>query len=120
MAACKILLLHDAIFKKKSNLYYTHGITPKRVTSGRVHLGGLAPGQHSSEGTSQWWRVVVDTVFNLTAPGIEPQISSAQIKMYFTTTLISRNIPCKSKISTRVFQRPGYATARLNLRLQNE
>ena len=30
--------------KKKSNLHYTRGITPKRVTSGGIHLHGLAPG----------------------------------------------------------------------------
>ena len=34
---------------KKSNLHYTLAITPKRVTSGGVHLRGLMPGQHSSE-----------------------------------------------------------------------
>ena len=33
----------------KSILHYSHGITPKRVTSGGAHLRGLAPGQHSSE-----------------------------------------------------------------------
>ena len=38
---------------KKSNLHYTRGITPKHVTSGGVHLRDLAPGQHSSEETSQ-------------------------------------------------------------------
>ena len=43
-------------------LNYTRGITPKRVTSCGAHLRGLAPGQHSSEETSQWWRVVGDTV----------------------------------------------------------
>ena len=33
--------------------HYTRDITPKRVTSGGIHLRGLAPGQHSSEETSQ-------------------------------------------------------------------
>ena len=47
---------------KKSNLHYTRGITPKRVTSGGAHLRGLAPGLHSSEGTSQRWRAVGVTV----------------------------------------------------------
>ena len=46
----------------KSNLHYTRGITPKRVTSGGAHLRGLAPGLHSSEETSQRWRTVGDTV----------------------------------------------------------
>ena len=48
--------------KSKSNLHYTRGITPKRVTSGGAHLRGLAPGLHSSEETSQRWRAVGDTV----------------------------------------------------------
>ena len=47
---------------QKSNLHYTRGITPKRVTSGGAHLCGLAPGLHSSEETSQWWLAVGDTV----------------------------------------------------------
>ena len=47
---------------QKSNLYYTRGITPKRVTSGGAHLRGLAPGVHSSEETSQRWRAVGNTV----------------------------------------------------------
>ena len=46
----------------KSNLHYTRRITPKRVTSCGAHLRGLAPGLHSSEETSQRWRVVGDTV----------------------------------------------------------
>ena len=59
-------------FYFKSNLRHTHGITPKCVTSGGVHLRGLAPGQHSSEKTSQRWRAVDDTASNLIGPGIEP------------------------------------------------
>ena len=61
------------MIKIKSNLHYTRGITPKHVTSGGVHFRGLAPGQHSSEKTSQWWQAIGDTVFDLTGPGIEPQ-----------------------------------------------
>ena len=34
----------DRVNKLKSNLYYTHGITLKRVTSGEVHLRCFAPG----------------------------------------------------------------------------
>ena len=37
----------------KSNLHYTRGITPKRVTSGGAHLRCLAPAQHNSEEISQ-------------------------------------------------------------------
>ena len=60
-------------YDQKSNLHYTRGITPKRVTSGRAHLRGVAPEQHSSEETSQRRRAVVDTVSDLAGPGIEPQ-----------------------------------------------
>ena len=35
----------------ESILYYTRGITSKRVSSVGVHLGDLPPGQHSSEET---------------------------------------------------------------------
>ena len=53
---------------KKSNLRCFSGITPRRVTSGGVHLRGLAPGQHSSDETAQGWRVVGDAVSDLTDP----------------------------------------------------
>ena len=53
---------------QKSNFHYTRGNTPKRITSGGIHLRGLAPGQHSSEDTSQRWRAVGDTVSDSTAP----------------------------------------------------
>ena len=71
------LLLYSTVaitthFCIKLNLYYTRDTTPKRVTSGGAHLRGLASGLHSSEVTSQWWRVVGDTT-NLTDPGFEPQ-----------------------------------------------
>ena len=52
----------ENILKTKSNLHYTRGITPKRVTSGGAHLRDLAPGLHSSEETSQRWRAVGDSV----------------------------------------------------------
>ena len=57
---CKTGLKNFRKLKSKSNLHYTCGITPKRVTSGGVHLRGLAPGQHSSEETSQRWQAVGD------------------------------------------------------------
>ena len=50
------------IKSKKSNFHYTRRITPKRVTSCGAHLRGLAPGQQSSEESSQRWQVVGDTV----------------------------------------------------------
>ena len=56
------------------NLHQTRGITPKRVTSGRIHLRGLAPLQHSSEKTPQWWLVVSSAASNLTRLRMEQQI----------------------------------------------
>ena len=47
---------------KKSNLHYTRGLMPKRVTSCGAHLHGLASGLFSSEEMSQRWRAVGDTV----------------------------------------------------------
>ena len=58
----------------KSNLHYTRGITPKRVTSGGAHFRCLAPGQRSSQEISQRWRAVGETT-DLTGPGIEPPTS---------------------------------------------
>ena len=65
-------LIKQVQLRYKPNLHYTRGITPKRVTSGKIHLRGLAPGHHSSEETSLRWRVVRDTVYDVTGPGIEP------------------------------------------------
>ena len=55
-----IFIIH--IPEIESNRHYTRGFSPKRVTSGGVHLLDLAPGQHSSEETSQRWRAVGGTV----------------------------------------------------------
>ena len=55
-------IFKSSMSKIKSNPYYTRGITPKRATSGGAHLRDLAPGRHSSEESSQWWRAVGDTV----------------------------------------------------------
>ena len=48
--------------------FRSRGITPKRVTCGGADLRDLAPGQHSSEGTSQRWRAVVNSISDLTGP----------------------------------------------------
>ena len=66
--------LSNVSTKKKSSIYYklTRGITPKHVTNGGEYLLVLAPGQHSSEETSQRWRAV-DTVPSFTGPVIEPK-----------------------------------------------
>ena len=60
-------------FFSPSNLHYTGGITPKRVTSGGVRIRSLAPGRHNSKETWLRWRAVSDNVSDLTDPGIEPQ-----------------------------------------------
>ena len=52
------------IFEIKSSLYSRH--YAQACNEWRVHLHGLAPGQHSSEETSQRWRAVIDTVSDLT------------------------------------------------------
>ena len=58
--------------KVENQIFLTSGITPKRAKrSGEVHRRSLAPGRHSSEETSQRWRVVGDTVSDLTEPGFE-------------------------------------------------
>ena len=39
---------------KKSNVHYTGGITPKRVTSGGGHLRGIASGPAMAEAFLKW------------------------------------------------------------------
>ena len=46
---------------------------PKRVSSVEAHIRGLAPQLHISKETSQRWRVVANTVSDLTGPTIELQ-----------------------------------------------
>ena len=60
---------------QNSNLHYTRKITPNQETTGGAHLRGLAPGQRSSEETSQRWRAVGDIESNLTGQRIEPHTS---------------------------------------------
>ena len=48
-------------FGVKSNLHYTRGITPKRVTNVWIHFGGLVPA-HCFEEASQRWRAVGECV----------------------------------------------------------
>ena len=79
----------DRVNKSKSNLHYARSITPKCTMSGESHLRCFAPGQHSSEETSQRWRAVGDTVSDLTRAGIEPQTSRTD-SVRLTTELTSR------------------------------
>ena len=57
-------MMFSSTITSNQNIYYTRGITPKRVTSGASHLRDFAPGLHSFEET-----VVGDTVFDLKLPG---------------------------------------------------
>ena len=68
----KTFISNDQLIK--SNLHYTRGITPKRATSGGIHLRGLAPGQHSSEETSQRWRAVGNAVYDLIGTESNPDL----------------------------------------------
>ena len=62
--------LHVQDYTIKSNLHYTRGIMPKRVTRKESYLCDIAPGQHSSEERrkSQRWRVFDDTASDLSDP----------------------------------------------------
>ena len=40
----------------RSNLHPFRNISPKRVTSGGVHMRDLTPGQHCFKETLLWWR----------------------------------------------------------------
>ena len=83
----------------KSNLHYACSrITPKRVTNGGAHLRGLAPGQHSSEETSQRWRAVGGTLSALTSPEINPmtfRVDSDVSNHHATRPLLLTNIWAK-------------------------
>ena len=57
--------------QKKSNLRYTGGITPKRVTSGGIHRG-LAHGQRRNV-------AALARAITLTGLGIEPRTSRTDV-----------------------------------------
>ena len=54
---CSSIVIQVPVYYIKSNL--------ECVTRGGIHLRGLAPGQRSSEGTSQRWRAVGDSASDL-------------------------------------------------------
>ena len=62
----------------RANLHYRllAVLRQNRITSGVVHLRGLAPGHHSSLETSRRRRAVGTGVYDWTSPGIEPRTSS--------------------------------------------
>ena len=74
-----------------SDLHYTSGITPKRVTRGELQLRGLAPGQHYSEETSQRRRRCV----RFDCPGFKPPTFPTN-SVCLTTQLPDR-LPCNSQ-----------------------
>ena len=79
-------------FIKKSNLNYTCVSAIKSVTSGGVHLRGLAPGQHSSRrnvaAVESHWQLCL----NLTGLGIIPQTSCIDSDVF--NRYVSRLIVC--------------------------
>ena len=52
------------------------------MTAGGIHLRGLMPGQHSSEETSQRWKVDLDAVSDLTKPATETQTFRADGEVF--------------------------------------
>ena len=90
----------------KQNLHYTRNITPKRVTSGWVLFCGLAPGQHSSDETSQRWLTVAGSVSGFAGAGMEPR-PSAPIVMSLATTLSDRCLDPQTFQYYPVFRVPG-------------
>ena len=73
-------------YAKRSNLRYAHGITPKLVTSARVHLRGLPPGQHNSKKRRRGGCVRSDRARNLT----QDFHGRYDSDVLFTTALIAR------------------------------
>ena len=61
---------------QKSNHHHDFVIMPKRETK---HLSSLAPGQHHCEKTSQQWRTIGVTVFDLISPGIDTQTGATKL-----------------------------------------
>ena len=74
------------------NLDHSRSITPKHVTSGGAHLRDLAPGQHSSDETSQRQRAVDNIVFDLTGEGNKSRNSRTHISEKISTLLSSEVI----------------------------
>ena len=83
--------------KKKSNLHcrptrFINSLQYRRVVaSGESQPRGLAPGQHSSEESSQRRRAVGYTVSDLTCLGIEPQTFRIDSDI-FNTALYNRPV----------------------------
>ena len=93
----------------KSNLHYTRCITSKYVTSGGIHLRGLAPGQHSSEETLLRWRVAADFESYSDGLGFEPVPSAPIAVVLLQPADFSASKLCqiciKITISTKTFHK---------------
>ena len=94
----------NCLVGSKSNLHYTRGITPKRVTSGGARLRALAPEQHSFRrnvtAMASRWRHCAD----LTGPGIEPKTSrtdSARLATELTAGTISVEMNVHGQLTSR-------------------
>ena len=88
-----LFLARIGMFKLKEKInqtFITLAVLYRSVkTNGGVHLGSLAPVQHSFKETSQRWRGVGDTVYDFTCSEIEPKVS-APMAMSLTTTTTGR------------------------------
>ena len=104
-----ILMAFNSIAKSNQTFimryYYADCvITQKRVTSGGAHLRSLAPGQHSSEETSQRWRVIGNTVLDLADQGNKPAITSTDSNVF--TTDIFNHLAQKAQVDFEEILQP--------------
>ena len=67
--------------QSQKNLHYTRVNT--RLTSGGVHVRGLAPGQRTSKVTLQRWRAVGDTASAINESRIEVQTSRTNNDVFY-------------------------------------
>ena len=62
---------------------------PACAYGGGVHLRDFAPEQNSYEETSQRWRTVGNTVFDLTGPRIDSKAFRADSGIYYVSRVVS-------------------------------
>ena len=68
---------------QKNQIFIILAVLRLRVTNGSFfHPRDLAPGQPSSEETSQQWRAVGDTLSDLTGLRIEPYVSRTVVEAF--------------------------------------
>ena len=71
---------------KKYNLYYSLDITSTRITSGGIHLRGIARGQHSSEKNNSGDEPLTTLRPIWPARESNPRLTAAPMVVSFTTT----------------------------------